>query len=252
VEEVPIRVAWWIVLLMASSRAATDRPGVESLLAGAPCAAEVRGQLEAWDVQMASAIRDPDGPARERRVRLPTHVLGIWVRLEVAHQGGVTVTRVDALGMETHRFGTNCSTPQIVRQPHAERERTLTGFTDAALRTRLAAGDAGVILVWSPHMPLSVDALQLLPQVTADLALAFVPVLDPLASGAYAREVVTSRRLPSAALQTLASIELAFRGMTTHAPSMQLFAGGALVGPVVFGYRDAAGYRQILETLAAR
>jgi hypothetical protein len=35
--------------------------------------------------------------------------------------------------------------------------------------------------------------------------------------------------------------------MTTHTPSLQVFAGGELVGPVLYGYRNAEALRSALE-----
>ena len=120
-------------------------------------------------------------------------------------------------------------------------------FTDHALSARLARGDAGVILVWSPHMPLSVDQYEVLVPVTRDLGLALVVVLDPSADPGYARRTARERGLPDAALVPLGGIELTFRGMTTHAPSVQAFADGRLVGPVLYGYRAGATARLAIE-----
>ena len=76
---------------------------------------------------------------------------------------------------------------------------------------------------------------------------------NPSADRDYAARVIAERGLPSDAARPLGGIELAFRGMTTHTPSLQVFAGGRLVGPVLFGYRSAAALRIALEdTLAAR
>jgi hypothetical protein len=96
-------------------------------------------------------------------------------------------------------------------------------------------------------MPLSVDQHAVLAEVARDLGLVVVPLLDPAADRDYADRVARERGLGAESTRPLGGVELAFRGMTTHTPSLQLFAGGQLVGPVLFGYRNAAALRLALE-----
>jgi hypothetical protein len=96
-------------------------------------------------------------------------------------------------------------------------------------------------------MPLSVDQYDVLASVTRDLGMALVVALDPSAEADYARRVARERGLPDAALQRLDGIELPFRGMTTHAPSAQVFSNGRLVGPVLFGYRAPEAARLAIQ-----
>jgi hypothetical protein len=101
-------------------------------------------------------------------------------------------------------------------------------------------------------MPLSVDQHAVLGQVAADLNLVVVPLLDPGADDAYAARVARDRGLAPESTRPLGGIELAFRGMTTHTPSLQPFAGGRLVGPVLYGYRSVDALRATLrEAFAA-
>jgi hypothetical protein len=83
--------------------------------------------------------------------------------------------------------------------------------------------------------------------VARDLGLVVVPLLDPAADREYADRVARERGLDWQSTRPLGGVELAFRGMTTHTPSLQVFAGGELQGPVLFGYRNAAALRLALE-----
>lgn len=225
-----------LALAVATSAAVQERVARAALDDGR-CADAAWRQLQSWGVIADRALADPPAPDGTRGGRMPTSALGVWVQVAVSPAGEVWLERVSASVRESRRFGPAC-------EPLAASESALAqprepGFTDDALASRLARGDAGVILVWSPHMPLSVDQYDVLASVTRDMGLAFVAVLDPVADAGYARRVARERGLPEAALQPLDGIELAFRGMTTHAPSVQVFADGRLVGPVLYGYRAA-------------
>lgn len=230
------------VLIALSAIAAPVEQGTAARVvpAGTRCADAALGQLAAWQADLEHALADPPGPEGTRRARVPTGTLGVWVQIAVSPAREVWLERVSASLRESRRFGPRCEVVDVSEATGVERRRD--GFTDGALAARLARGDTGVILVWSPHMPLSVDQYEVLAAVAREMGLALVPVLDPVADTGYARRVATERGLPEAALQPLAGIELAFRGMTTHAPSVQVFSGGRLVGPVLYGYRsvDAA------------
>jgi hypothetical protein len=162
----------------------------------------------------------------------------VWVTVSVDAAGTVALERTAPDGIETVHVDGSCRSTA-----HREPRAPATGFTDAALAERLARGGPGVILLWSPHMPLSVDQHSVLKAVAEERGMTVIPVLDPSSDRRYAETVARDRRLDAGALEPLASIELAFRGMTTHAPSLQLFKDGRLVGPVLFGFRSEAAAR---------
>ncbi|MEZ5287310.1 MAG: hypothetical protein R2712_21405 [Vicinamibacterales bacterium] len=209
---------------------------VRALLAGHPCATPVLAALDDWSAASAEALAEPGGLAGTRAIRMPTGTIGVWVRVTRDAGGALSIERIMPAAVETTRFDRSCASSVSRRELRASDDAA--AFTDERLAARLARGDRGVILVWSPHMPLSVDEFAELETATARLGLAFEAVLDPAAEPGYASRVAGERQLPAGALRTLASIELTFRGMTTHAPSVQVFADGRLVGPVLFGYRD--------------
>ena len=220
----------------------------ELLLAGVRCEAVVRRQLSEWDAQLGSAVADPAEPTGGRSARVPTRAIGLWVRIveETPHEVAierVTATRVERLRFDEDCGGTEFTVATTVPPPGA--------FGDSDLITRVAREDRGVFLLWSPHMPLSVDQHAVLAPVGRDLGLVVVPLLDPAADAGYAARVAVERGLSAEATRPLGGVELAFRGMTTHTPSLQVFAGGRLVGPVLYGYRGAAALRLALEQALA-
>jgi len=220
-----------------------------ALVASARCGPEAMSVLQSWSADGGQALADPPGPAGTRSVRMPTRTFGTWVRLMVDPSYEISLERISTFSAEAHRFGPDC---ELHLDTRAVSPAPAPGaFTDARLSDRLAEGDTGIILLWSPHMPLSVDEYDELRDVAATLQIALVAVLDPVADPGYARRVARERGLPDAALAPLAGIELAFRGMTTHAPSVQVFAGGRLVGPVLYGYRDRQTARMSIAGVLA-
>jgi hypothetical protein len=217
-----------------------------ALLAGARCEKELRRELETWDARVDTIYPLAGDTAGARAALLPTGAIGVWVRLSLDPRGEATVERVTAALVEGRRFGKACQTVDLGRE---ERRSVKGSWTDAALAERLNQGDTGVILLWSPHMPLSVDAHEVLQALTREMGIALVAILDPESDSSYALEVARERGMPAETLRPLGGIELAFRGLTTHAPSIQVFSGGRLAGPVVPGYRDRAGFRLAIERL---
>lgn len=231
-------------LLPASGQVA---PG--DLLAAARCAEAARAQLRDWSAALDRAIPEAPGPTGDRALRMPTGTLGLWVRLTVDPAGEVALLHVGDGAARSLTFGPSCQ--PIVAE--VDRRPTPGAFSDPDLAARLATGDSGVILVWSPHMPLSVDQYDVLATVTKELGLSLVAVLDPGADVDYARRVAAERHLPASAAQPLESTELAYRGMTTHAPSVHVFANGKLKGRVLHGYRSHDAARlAITEVLRGR
>jgi hypothetical protein len=243
-------VAFVVFVLAVFPADAQVRPSaIDALLAVARCQATVRGQLEDWDGQFGAAMVEPAMPTGLRSVRLPTTAMGIWLRVTEERAGELFVERITATRIERRRFdgeceGTEYAVATSVPPPGA--------FTDSELITRVVRGGRGVILLWSPHMPLSVDQHAVLASVAGDLGLEVEMLLDPGADAAYAARMVRERNLPASALRPLGGIELALRGMTTHTPSLQLFADGKLVGPVLYGYRNGAALRLALGDTLTR
>jgi len=243
---IPFFVAFVPFVLLVSPLEARKQGAVDDLLTGARCQAALRGQLQLWDGQSAAAMAAPALPTGLRSMRLPTGAIGIWLRVVEEKPGEVFVERITSTRVERLRFDHGCGG---VESAVAMPARPSGAFTDSDLIARVARGARGVFLLWSPHMPLSVDQHDVLVSVARDLDLAVEVLVDPGADAGYAARVARERKLPATALRPLGGIELAFRGMTTHTPSLQLFAGGRLVGPVLYGYRNPTALRVALEAV---
>ena len=174
-----------VSLLWLGLQAAPAPAGPGPALDGARCRAAVERQLRAWSAALDRPYPDPAGPFGQRILRWPTDTLGVWVRLTVDGTGDPRVERVTAGAVDALRF-----TPGCEAEPAFHRERAVPeeDFTDRALADLVGAGGTGVILLWSPHMPLSVDAYGELEAASRSMGIALAAVLDPAADLAYAIE----------------------------------------------------------------
>ena len=232
-----------LVLFVSSQASALD-----SVLAGAECQATIRRQLESWDGRPGAAMVEPAFPTGLRSLRLPTGAPGIWLRVVEEKPHELFMERITATRVERLRFDEPC---RAIESAVAIPPAAANAFTDSDLIVRVAREDRGVVLLWSPHMPLSVDQHAVLADVARELGLAVIALLDPGADADYAARVARERGVPAEATRPLGGIELAYRGMTTHTPSLQLFAGGRLIGPVLYGFRNAPVLRQTMEAVLA-
>ena len=115
-------------------------------------------------------------------------------------------------------------------------------FTDRDLAALLERRTRGVLYLWSPHMPLSVDGYAELRRAAEARRLEVVALLDPQSDRRFAAAAVAEGRLPVAALDVADSVELQFRELPLHAPAIVVFSGGRLQATVLRGYRSAEEY----------
>ena len=120
-------------------------------------------------------------------------------------------------------------------------------FDDAALNQLRITNQQFVLCIWSPHMPLSIDAVKELTRAGRTVGVAVFPILDARSDPAYARSAATGAGLPDGSLRAAESAELARIGVFQHAPTIVGFANGRQAAPPRPGYLDAAGYEFILR-----
>lgn len=189
-----------------------------------PCPAERASQHRAW--QTTTPARDQPPTTSGARVRhFPTRIFGVWV-VESAGADGASMVRVspDEVTRVTWTAGCAAATDRRAR-PRLAAPRV----TDADLAALLRQG-RGAVYVWSPHMPLSVDAIAPLSAAARAHALTVTLVLDPGADRTFAARIAAERGLPSTALRVADSVELQFRDVLVHAPAVQVYAGSRFVG----------------------
>lgn len=206
------------------------------------CGAEADAQRLAWGAVAPPRAQPPaaDGAVVEH---WPTRALGVWI-VDARGPRTTVLTRVTSGAITRIEWSAGCA-PLETRRARAP----VPGprFTDDDLAERLAAGGAGLIYVWAPHMPLSVDAAGALLAAAARRRLPVEIVLHPDADRAFAARVAADHGWSADRLRVADSVELTFRDVFVHAPAVQAWAGGRLTGSAYPGGHTADEYGIFLD-----
>lgn len=210
------------------------------------CATQVAEQRSAWGVTGPPRLQPP-AVAGAEILHWPTSTLGTWV-VEVRLPNDVTLRRVTDSDLTEVMWSDQCvpSTTTTTRQTSAAAR-----FTDADLRRAIAAQPRGLLYVWSPHMPLSVEGVAQARFMAERRGLSLIVLLDPAANEALARSVAAQHAWPPDTVLVADSTELRFRDVLVHAPTLQAFAGGRLVGSAFPGHHSSEEYAAYLDRIFA-
>ncbi len=206
----------------------------------------MQAQLQGWSV--VAPPRAQPGAADGGVVRhWPTATLGTWV-VEVERAGAASLVRMEPDRITRIEWSASCVAAETTRhRPHVPEPR----FDDDDLQRLVAGHGRGVIYLWSPHMPLSVDGFRAVRAAAEARGLAVHAVLDPAADRAFAAASLAAAGLPATALRVADSVELTFRDVVLHAPSIQAYGGGHLRGSAFPGYHSAEEYGAFLDRVLA-
>jgi len=206
------------------------------------CADEVAAQRRAWGAEAPSIVQ-PSMPGDAQLRHWPTSALGVWL-VEQVTGPDTTLTRVSQDHLVRMQWSATCAPSRD------ERSRTpapAPAFTDRDLAALLERRTRGVLYLWSPHMPLSVDGYTELRRAAEAKQLEVVALLDPQSDRRFAAAAVAEGRLPAAALHVADSVELQFRELPLHAPAIVAFRDGRLQATVLRGYRSTEEYGTFLD-----
>lgn len=231
-----------LLLWIPSGASATEL----ALPEGIGCPDAIRQRLETW--RALDQLRRVAGrPSDVARYVWPTARIGVWLDLRINKSGHIWLARVAPDRTTELTWSSDCLAEVREIPSHGERTADARAFTDADLERLVAASQSAVVYVWSPHMPLSVEGVHQASVAAQRLGVRLVPLADPRADPSYVNRVAREASLPNEAARPVHSIELAFRDMLVHAPSLMLFIDGRAAGPAIPGYRDADGYEKALR-----
>ena len=225
---------------------------VPQLLSGFPCTDAVERQLEAWHAT-DEVLKAPGGPLGGDVYRIATNETGVWITVHqprgldtislfLTNAGGTV--RLDFNSVIP--FGNSCEPESIPSFPAME---LLTdAFTDEHLKELLAEDDRLVVFLWSPHLPLSVEGYHEIVHAASSLDIPVVAVVDGTADIEFVRRVADEQGIPEGARRPMRSVELLFRDIAVHTPSVLVFSKGHVSAPLP-GYRNRDAYRQYLDTI---
>ncbi len=233
-------LSWPAALLLAG--AALAAPAANQEASPGPCAAAVTRQLRTWAV-----VGPPRDEPHAQMRHWPTRSIGTWVTV-VRTPTTLALLQVTPERLTRLEWTDGCVVDSDDwPRPSADAPR----FTDAELEALVASGRPGVVYVWSPHMPLSVDGYRHVAAAAAARGMSVHPMLEPAADRVFAQASLARGGLPGDALRVADSVELWFRDVHLHAPSILVFARGRIAGEAWPGYHSAEEYGAFLDRIAA-
>jgi hypothetical protein len=210
------------------------------------CAASLRGFEEGWGGTGEWRRLAPYPVPREAS---PTSEIGVWLERWTLESGAVELRRVSAHETRTARVaGSECVIELAAHRRQYDSTVMATSFTDAALRDVVRANARGMIYVWSPGMPLSIQGFAEARAAAASLGIAFTAVVADARPGELDSLRVVSRvaaRIAPSDSRAMESVELVYRNATVHYPAVVLYKDGAILDAVIPGYKGRDTYRKL-------
>lgn len=215
------------------------------LVSGSVCADAVEHQLSTWHAG-SEVLKTAGGPVGGAVYRIATNELGVWITL---HQpkGLFTTSVFLTNARETLRvdFGADCEPRWSSTRSPAD---LADAFTDEDLKAVLARHDRVVVYLWSPHLPLSVEGYAEIAAATSTAGFELVAVAHGAADPGFVRRAADEHGIPVEATRPMSSVELLFRDLAVHTPSILVFANGTASAPLP-GYRNRAAYAAHLASV---
>ncbi len=212
----------WLAVIASVSLSAAAPSSADKILETLPyplrCSPAIQKKLLEWRAS-GEIFQDAPGEFQTRTWRLATERLGEWAFVSVSAGDDPTLVKVDASAVQRVTFSGSCEPSIEVRKIEAADTKP-NEFGNSDLERVIKEHATGIVYVWSPHMPLSVDGYGQVAEAARQLGVAMTAVLDPRADASYAESVAKENGIPQDALRTLSSSELLFRNAGMHAPSI--------------------------------
>jgi len=168
-----------------------------------------------------------------------TDKLGHWVLINLQNKQASLISPDKEIRA---KWNANCN---LTTFTHNKNQTDDDVFTDKELNDLLLTNQPGIIYSWSPSMNYSVTGIEEIRMLCDLLGLTCTILLDPNSDQQLAHKIYQDDNI----YRKAASIELLFRGMFIHAPSILFYKQGKIMGPVIPGYRTID---QHLETISSR
>lgn len=205
---------------------------------GSPrCATVVQALENDWQVTGEWRALAPWPVAREAT---PTTRIGVWVERSHPDNGTVEYRRVSASETTVATLDADGCLHAMAEHHRTFNDDALRdAFTDTTLDSLLQVNTRGMVYVWSPRMPLSVNGLAEARAAAGRLGIAFTAVLAE-----DDRDAATTPGATQDDQRRLESLELVYRNSTIHYPTALFYADGHIIDGVYPGYKNRDTYVQ--------
>lgn len=207
-----------------------------------PCASQIRIICQKWKSSEAWRV-EPIGDG-ELNYSTMTDDFGAWIQIYKVSEDQVNLEKTDANVLLRLRLSKKNCRPDIEVIARQKNRQSLSSFgTDQQLYTAIVKKKNGMILSWSPSMPFSIDAIIQARKVATEEKIDLIVILDRNANLNKARQIVKKNRWPMEYARKFESIELAYRKIENHFPSMLFFKDGRLKDYLLPGLKNSISYR---------
>lgn len=126
-----------------------------------------------------------------------------------------------------------------------EKKVVSRGFTDSDLKKKIGKDKQGIIYLWSPHMPLSVQGLPVIKKLSKKKNWDLIVLLDPKAKADKELEGHFSKT----DLVRPQSFELKMRNAYLHYPMLLGYKNGKILNKVKYGFEEYELYEKYFDHL---
>lgn len=141
------------------------------------------------------------------------------------------------------------STAKIETVPLVDiaKNEKLTPYLDADLFSSIKKNSWGVIYVWTPYMPLSVQGIAEIKKAMANSGGDLTILLDPKANLSEAEKWVEKGLVQKSELKKVNSSEIFDRGLGVHYPAAYIYKDGFLANTDYVGFKSAQIYSKWIK-----
>jgi hypothetical protein len=121
------------------------------------------------------------------------------------------------------------------------------GMNDSRLMKEMMDNEKGLIVMWSPKMQHSFNAIKRLKKIAKEKGLAIHYVLDPFVNPKTARKALKKRNIKLKSFYSLSSLELVQREAMMHYPAFFTYKNGKIVGRILPGLMTEEFYKKHID-----
>lgn len=223
---------------------------IATALKGVPCSTQALDTINQWEPGTKTWNAAPlMGDPGTNGYRTPTTQLGVWLEVwtDEPHHSLKALRVTPNSTVRVIWSGDSCSADQSLITRAVDQKVVDAGVSDTYLASEVGSGAPGILYVWSPGMPHSVRALPELKTIAKEMNLKFIPILDASSDLTASKRAIEKLGLDDSFLRKNQSIELIYRGLTNHYPSMLIFNHGKFTSPVFPGYKKPSIVRNFIK-----
>lgn len=216
-----------------------------------PCSNQLRSLVgpklsrQGWVPEMISAPRTRVAYGISFRDTSAQKKYQIWSTKDKAHFSEINLTTNQK--RLTTWDNKNACKAAVAQQGYSPIKMQGPGFSDADLKKTITSNSWGLIYVWTPYMPLSVEGIAKAKEVAKKKGAPIQILMDPDADPKEAQKWVSKKKVSPSETRKVASAELVSRGMSLHYPAMFIYKKQFLSNRYFVGFKEVPTYSNWID-----